>query len=403
MNSPIRVAILTTGSLVVIQRVEPEENSARSVMCIDRTSVETGVSREYNRFVRRGTGVIAQVTGTDAFRMDVDSEVTDGRSFHLPVFLAHVLRQDRRLAGAETDASALWVATGEVDADLNVRGVDGISQKLRVLDAWLSTAPAGHPAVCLLLPEHNRAQADPDLLAALRQRGVRVRFISKAGMPEDVRDGTMPPPTARTPRHGGRLRVSAAAASLVLMGGVAWWTSAGLPVATPRPPNQTPLTVTRQPARDGTAQASAPNASVPARDGATVFASNLPAADVPDAVEVVVRDTVGGPGGCYGGDRTVLEYRARTGGEIVLPSRAGRCRVEVRAQTTAGAALHAYLAGGGPSGGPVDLGPRGSLTTSLLTDGTPVTVIGARPATRTPAGPASAAGVTIRIATAAPK
>lgn len=401
MSARVRVAILTTRSVVTIQRIEPEANSARSVMCINRTSVEAGVSRDYNRFVRRGTGVIAKLTNTDAFRMDVDTEVTDGRSFELAVFLAHVLRKDDRLADPEAGASALWVATGEVDADHNVRSVDGIAQKLRTLDAWLASAPAGRPPVRLLLPRANQAQAKPDLLASLVQAGVTVDFVEKAdvlpgatGRPDANPTAPIPGPPAGKPGGGVGLAAALVLAVVALGTGLVWWTMRPMGART------VPDTAITQPAAPPGGATNGTQPEQPASQPDATQPNGLPT--VPAAAsaefEVVVRDTVSSANTCYGGDRRTTEHRAQSGGEVVLQVNNRRCRLEAGGRTPAGAALRLYLVGrNGQSFAPMDLGPNGSLTPKLITDETVLTIVGAPGALGASADVSRLPHVTIRI------
>jgi hypothetical protein len=343
----IRVGILTTRSVVTIQRIEPEAHSSRSVMCINRTAVETGVSRAYNQFVSRGTGVISKLTGVAAFRTDVDGEVTDGRSFELAVMLAHLLRRDRELATASPDdgAAEVWLATGEVDADHRVNRVDGISQKLKVLEEWLAAAPANRPAVSLLLPAANRADAAP-LVAAIHASNVRVRFIDRVDQAFDA------PNSEPTGDRAASSRSGLAALVVVVLGiaGLGLWTAGefGGPV-----PRAVPGAVAGNDSPPGPVASAAQ--ALPTEKGSSAAVSTA----------VVVRDFYSASS-CYGGERLQVEHRVAIGGELTLPSAGRRCRLEVHAEGPSGVPMHAYLvARDGVRLAPTYLGANGSLLSQV--------------------------------------
>lgn len=169
LGSRIGVGILTTQSVVMVQRIEPETASSKSVMCINRTSIETGVSRAYNAFVRPGTGVVSRMTGAAAFRVDVTDDVTEGSSWQLGIFLAHALRKDDRLAMLSDDAQPVevWLATGAVNSDHEVTPIEDLERKLTVLGGWLAANASSLIKVRVLIPAENINAAIQSSLDAL--------------------------------------------------------------------------------------------------------------------------------------------------------------------------------------------------------------------------------------------
>jgi hypothetical protein len=324
VDGPIRIAILTTRSVVTIQRIEPEAQSARSVMCINRTSVETGVSRAYNQFVSRSTGVVSKMTGVAAFRTDVDGEVTDGRSFEFPLFLAHLLRHERRLAGAAhgDPAAALWIASGEVDADHRVKRVDGIAEKLKILEAWLA-ASSNLPPVRVLLPAANQVDA-ASLLAGFKDRDVAVDFFDRA---EDAFGDTPRAPARRRPLVA---MIGAAGLALVLVGAVLLGRK-----STPGPPADPP------------------------KDRSTTTSIGSPGGG--SGLDVVVREMRSATDTCFGVERQQVEHHVKVGDAFTLPAGGHLCRLEIIALNAGD--QHAYLiAQNEQAQAPADLGPSGSLT-----------------------------------------
>jgi hypothetical protein len=216
--SRTRVHIGTTEGPAEIQRLTAEPPEIRSVVCLDGRAVALPISRDYEGFVRRPTGIIERVWGGQAFRMDVGARVTDGLSWQLGAFLAHALHANGRLAtsGVAPDA-AVW-ATGEVDAGLAIRPVDEIPRKLELsaellrglapLRPWVmvpaeaaAAASAaldslGLAAACRLLPVARAEDAlaaiglvlpgaaprAPDPAPPVRARGKRLMAVGIAAM-----------------------------------------------------------------------------------------------------------------------------------------------------------------------------------------------------------------------------
>lgn len=169
LNEQVTVGIVTTKSVVDVQRVEPDKAAKRSVMCIDRTTVETGISRKYHKFVDYQTGVIARQFINSAYRTDVSGEVTDGESWQLPMYFAHLLRHQnllKPLNEGSKDASVLCLSTGLLDADCNVNPVSGMDEKLEVLRDWLSANASNFLKIFFILPQEN-AEGHSDTLQEL--------------------------------------------------------------------------------------------------------------------------------------------------------------------------------------------------------------------------------------------
>lgn len=156
------IHILTTEGPVLIQRIAEEDPGIRSVVCVDGRAEALPISPAYDAFVRRPTGVIERFTGHGAYRMDVASAVTEGQSWQLAVYLAHVAA----LKGAATPAV---YATGEVDHDGAVRPVAYVERKLKTIGPL-------DPDAVILVP----ADAVPDIDTVEGVRLVRVATVDEA-------------------------------------------------------------------------------------------------------------------------------------------------------------------------------------------------------------------------------
>ena len=156
--------IATTEGPVAVQKITAEDPDVPSVVCRDGTTEVLAISRDYTRFVDRGTGIVARLTGHGAYRLDLDRRVDGGRSWQLPVLVAHLLEAEGRLAGAEEVADLTLLATGEVDREQRVRPVDRLDQKLSAARALIDRHVERGSPVVVLVPG---SEASPKLASRL--------------------------------------------------------------------------------------------------------------------------------------------------------------------------------------------------------------------------------------------
>ena len=181
MNS-VRVYIATTEGPSQVQRIAEEDPEVQCVVCLNGTSQALPISRAYNAFVRKPTGVIERHIGHPVYRMDVSHRIEDGRSWQLGVFVAHALRHAGRLAEGETEPDhVIWV-TGEVNNELDAVGVEHVSDKLKNSDALFATWEAAGVRVTVIMPSQNALEPEVAALCkALAHDGVR-RFEGVDGV-----------------------------------------------------------------------------------------------------------------------------------------------------------------------------------------------------------------------------
>ena len=160
----VRVFIATTEGPVAVQKITAEDPDVPSVACRDGTTEVLAISRDYTRFVDRGTGLVARLTGHGAYRLDLDRPVDGGRSWQLPVLLAHLLEAEGRLAGPEESANLALLATGEVDREQRVRPVGRIEEKLSAARALIDAHADDERPLVVLVPE---TEGSPNLAAKL--------------------------------------------------------------------------------------------------------------------------------------------------------------------------------------------------------------------------------------------
>ena len=169
--------IATTEGPVTIQRITDEDADVPSVACLDGTTAVLGISNDYARFVNKGTGLIADLTGHAAYRLDLDGRVDGGHSWQLPVLLAHLLAREDALAAPDESATLTILATGEVDRDQRVRAVRGMTEKIAQAGPFLAEQAGSERSTLVVVPQPNTpVDALPDgvrLLAWQRFEGLQ--------------------------------------------------------------------------------------------------------------------------------------------------------------------------------------------------------------------------------------
>ena len=165
----VRVYLATTRGPVQIVRITSEQAN-QSVVCLHNTSnVLRPLSDHYHDFVRQPSGVIMRELGPfdgSAFRLDLSSEVGQGDSWQLAVFVAHALAAKGVLATPDDDCDAAMWLTGEVGNDLNVGAVTHISDKLKAARAEFDSMAEDKIPVTIVLPHGNRGDGANGVIAA---------------------------------------------------------------------------------------------------------------------------------------------------------------------------------------------------------------------------------------------
>ena len=126
----LRIYIATTDGPSEIQSITEEDPDISSVVCLDGTSQALPITPGYDAFVRKPTGVIERLTGHRVYRMDVSRPISNGSSWQLGAYLAHLLLHRGCLAQKGEPANGVLFVTGAVGSrDLNVESVGHISEK----------------------------------------------------------------------------------------------------------------------------------------------------------------------------------------------------------------------------------------------------------------------------------
>jgi len=153
------VYIATTEGPSEIQRITPEDNDVRSVVCHDGKAIALPISADYDSFVRRPTGIIEACFGYGAYRVDIASPIASGMSWQLGLFIAHALYDEGRLVRPDDDVAQVVWASGEVTRDLTVDPVDDVDRKIRLSEDRIRAHLDGGSRVVLAVPAGNFAEA----------------------------------------------------------------------------------------------------------------------------------------------------------------------------------------------------------------------------------------------------
>lgn len=157
-----RIYIATSEGPSEVQSLIEEDSDIACAVCLNGSIKALPITRDYNAFVRKPTGVIEKMTGHKSYRIDVSHPITNGESWQLGIYLAHALALKNELALEGENADCVWLVTGAVSArDELVQSVSHIQQKLTLAKDML-LGYGKEPKVTYILPASNHAQLEND-------------------------------------------------------------------------------------------------------------------------------------------------------------------------------------------------------------------------------------------------
>ena len=222
-----RVLIATTEGPVAVQKITEEDPGVPSVACLDGTTTMLGISNDYARFVNKGTGLVAALTGHAAYRLDLDGRVDGGQSWQLPVLLAHLLAAEDKLAAPDESATLTILATGEVDREQRVRRVSGMDEKIERAGPLLAEPRSSEHRLLVVVPKGNTPiDALPDgvrLLAWERFEGLAALGEKAEWLAPAVPNKTLRRARGKLPRPLARICLTVAALAALAFGGYIPW------------------------------------------------------------------------------------------------------------------------------------------------------------------------------------
>ncbi len=223
-----RVYIATTEGPALVQRLAAEEGlaeAALSAVCLDGTTTRLPITGAYTYFVRDH---VRELSGAEAYRLDLDQRIDGGSSWMLGAWVAHFLLTENRLAMREDAAETAIFATGEVafaanaDRRAEVRAVAHMAEKVERLAERIDEESAAGRRVLLLTPESNREEADAALKRLSLHNRVTLHAVSETPEIFALLDSraTLPVSTASTAakplKRRNRVRLVAALVICIL-------------------------------------------------------------------------------------------------------------------------------------------------------------------------------------------
>jgi len=160
----VAVYIGTTGGPVRVEYIINEAAELTEVFKGRDFVPLMPISDDYENFVKPGRPVYRAFGPftNPSFRMDVSGNIKSGKSWGLAVFLAHGLSKQSRLASPGEEPRLVVWATGQVDVDFVIGGVEHIEEKLKASRELFSSCFEKRVPVLVFLPQAD-ASGDADI------------------------------------------------------------------------------------------------------------------------------------------------------------------------------------------------------------------------------------------------
>lgn len=178
-RAPPGVIVPTTHEPITIQSLKRRKRLPASYVALKGDFRPLQISSDYDRFVRGPLqAVLAELV---SFELVLDGDIDCGRSWELPVLVAHWLEVARRADGGrgEADAVPLVWATGMVDADLRPLPSDyHIPRKIAACAERFAGWRADFGKVIAIVPKAADPEEEARLRALFAAEDIPVHFIA---------------------------------------------------------------------------------------------------------------------------------------------------------------------------------------------------------------------------------
>ncbi|MBU3020521.1 hypothetical protein [Aestuariibacter sp. A3R04] len=153
----IHIFIATTQGLVAVNNLYSLPAVASSTVTAGGFADPLPITNSYHSFVKLGSGIIEADFSTGPFRIDLSDKITQGNSWQLGFYLAHMAKEIDALGdGKPNDGEMIIVATGCINtAERRVGPVDEVPRKLALADEALIHYK-GKCDIVMLVPEANK-------------------------------------------------------------------------------------------------------------------------------------------------------------------------------------------------------------------------------------------------------
>lgn len=215
----VRVLVPTTEGPATISNLQRETTAlGESLVIVAGTTKLAAISNAYDAFVSGSNGVIEQLFGGRAWRLELSRNIDTGRSWEAGVFLAHALRNAGRLATGDAPADVVVWTTGIVeDSALKIGSADYVDVKLREAIASLGELVKRGARVTIAIPRANLEDLDQGLVSETDRRGIDIVACDNcADLTQLVGVPLSPPPARRSRQRWGWLHGTILVATLVV-------------------------------------------------------------------------------------------------------------------------------------------------------------------------------------------
>jgi len=171
------VILPTTSAPIIVESLKRRRRLPASYVALKGDFRPLQISTDYDRFVR---GPLQAILGElVSFELVLDGDIDCGRSWELPVLIAHWLGEAEPAGDREARPSPLLWATGMVDADLNPLPADyEVPRKIAACAEAFADWRALFGAIVAILPHATGPEEEADIRALFSDHGIAVHFIA---------------------------------------------------------------------------------------------------------------------------------------------------------------------------------------------------------------------------------
>ncbi len=158
------IVIPTTNYLVGISNITIENPLVSSVICENNNLEALPISNRYNSFVKSPTGIIEKLTGHSSFRVDLTKKIDQGNSWQLPMAMAHVLLNEKKLKFSnkenlihDDNTNIIW-STGKITSNLKIQPISYLDQKIKNSIEFFKSSLKRNLVINIILSSENEAE-----------------------------------------------------------------------------------------------------------------------------------------------------------------------------------------------------------------------------------------------------
>lgn len=155
--------------MVKVQHLAQLKGDVSSTVVLSDSSKKSKLADDYHAFVQRNSGIVNTFFDDSQYRLTLSEEIDFGESWHVGIFIAHLLFSHSRLAtGDVKEGDEIIIASGEIDISThNVVQINHLAQKCFRASHQLSQLYPNSHLSCFFVPGANYRQPLPDVSMVL--------------------------------------------------------------------------------------------------------------------------------------------------------------------------------------------------------------------------------------------